>query len=128
MGPWDGANRRRFVRVDFPYTIHIYSANGKPISTYTDDISKGGVKVITQQNLAPSEPVDLKIYIGDEFVRCKGKIAWVKEKVNSVLEGVKFFHAGIEFLNLNPKESEVVGRCVEALEQKRKEKNNKGKK
>lgn len=128
MNPWDGQNRRRFVREDFPYTIHIFSSAGRPISTYTDDISTGGVKVVTQQNLALKDLVDLKIYIGDDFVRCKGTIAWVREKINPVLEGVKFYNAGIEFVDLNPRESEVVERCVQALEKKRKEKNTKGKK
>jgi c-di-GMP-binding flagellar brake protein YcgR len=128
MDQWDGLNRRRFLRADFPYTIHIYSSGGKPISTYTDDISSGGVRVVTQERLNDSDIVDLKIYVGENFLRCKGKIAWVREKVNSVLDGVKFFNAGIEFVNLSKEESDIIQLCVEALEKKRKEKNVKGKK
>ena len=122
MSLWDGINRRRCVRAQFPYTIHIYSIQGKPISTYTEDISLGGVKVVTQQALEPASFVDLKIYIRDEFVRCKGKIMWVKEKQSPVLDGIKFYESGIEFSGLTLDEEKIVTECVALLEKKRKEK------
>ena len=80
MVEWNGLNRRRAVRAEVPYTIHIYSAKGKPIATYTEDLSTGGIRVVVQKKLNISDPIDLKIYIGDEFVRCTGKVVWIKEK------------------------------------------------
>ena len=127
MNPWDGINRRRHLRAEFPYTIHIYSEKGKPISTYTEDISTSGVRIVTQRHLDMSEPVDLKIYVANDFLRCKGKIVWVKEKESPVLDGVKFYSAGIEFSDLAKDDMEIVERCVLELEKKRKEKNTKGK-
>lgn len=120
INPWDGINRRRYLRVEFPYTIHIYSTQGKPISTYTEDISSGGVRVVTQQKLHLSDIVDLKIYIGDEFIRSKGKVVWIKEKSSPVLEGVLFYSAGIEFVGLSKNDSALLARCADELDKKRK--------
>jgi len=125
MGEWDGLNRRRAVRAQVPYTIHIFSAKGKPIATYTEDLSTGGIRVVVQKKLAMSDPVDLKIYIGDEFVRCPGKVAWIKEKTSSVLDGVIFYDAGIEFSGLKDSDRTLIEHCVKEIEAKQK---NRGKK
>ncbi len=99
---WNGPNRRRHPRADFPYTIHICSPAGRSIATYTEDVSCGGVKVITQQAFKLGEEVVLKIYAGEHLIACTGKVVWVREKTASVLEGVSFFNAGIEFCDLSP--------------------------
>ena len=125
MNDWDGKNRRRFIRAQAPYTIHIFSLQGKPIATYTEDLSLGGVRVVLQQKLKISDTVDLKIYIGDEFVHCKGKIAWIKEQASSVLEGVLFYEAGIEFVDLRASSQSLIESCVNTIEAKPK---NRGKK
>jgi len=125
MNDWDGKNRRRFTRVSAPYTIHIFTLKGRPIATYTEDLSSGGVRVTLREKLAVSELVDLKIYIGDEFVHCKGKIAWIKEQASSVLDGILFYEAGLEFVDLKAGDQELIGRCVNGVESKQK---NKGKK
>jgi|GEM_PF-2262312 len=125
---WDGINRRRQVRAESLCTIHLYTTKGRPISTYTEDISVSGVRVVTQQSLNKNDILELKIYILDEFVRCKGKVAWIKEKDNPVLTGIKFFSVGIEFSGLTSPDRDTISRCIEMIEAKRKAKNSKGKK
>ncbi|MCP4652479.1 MAG: PilZ domain-containing protein [Candidatus Omnitrophica bacterium] len=116
---WDGINRRRFLRAEFPYTIHIFSQKGRSISTYTEDISGGGVKVVVREQLEVLEEVDLKIYVKGDFVRCKGKVVWVKEKPSPVLDGVVFYNAGIEFGELTEDDKKIIDVCVEELKKAR---------
>ena len=118
----NGKNRRRAVRVQFPYAIHIHTVKGAPISTYTEDISAGGVRVVTQEKLELNCTVDLKIYVGDRFVRCRGKIIWVKEKTSSVLDGVLFYSAGIEFAILSRDDRALLDKCIKDLESRQKRK------
>ena len=49
---WDGINKRRFIRVNFPYTIHLRSDNNVVISAYTEDVSSGGIRVVVKKKLA----------------------------------------------------------------------------
>ena len=124
MDKWDGINRRRGIRAQFPYTIHIHPSGGKPISTYTEDIASGGVRVVIQQKLDLGSLADIKIYIGNDFIRCKGKIVWIKEKTSSVLDGILFYNAGIEFSDIKPADAQILEQCARDLEAKQK---NKGK-
>lgn len=76
---WNGLNRRRFIRVKYPFTIHIYPSQDKPISAYTEDISEEGVGVTLKQELAVSSKVGLEIYLEPEPVTCRGEIVWTKK-------------------------------------------------
>ena len=125
MADWDGLNRRRALRAEVPYTIQIYSAKGKPISTYTEDLSTGGIRVVVQKKLLISDPVELKMYVGDEFVSCPGKVVWIKEKTSSVLDGILFYDAGIEFVGLKDNDRALIERCVQAIAAKQKPKGKK---
>jgi len=112
-------NRRRFIRMEFPYTIHIYQPQEKAISTYTENISAGGVKVVIKKKLEISSMVDLEIYVKQKPVLCKGRIVWVKEKESNYLEGAAFFDTGIEFNKINEEDRLAIKNCVEEIEKKR---------
>ncbi|MBU2265893.1 MAG: PilZ domain-containing protein, partial [Candidatus Omnitrophica bacterium] len=97
---WDGLNRRRFVRVQYPFTVHIYLPDRPPISTYTEDVSEGGIKVTVRENIPLEVSVDLEIYLRSEPIICKGKVTWVGERISQYLEGVKLYDTGFEFFKV----------------------------
>ena len=105
---WDKIDRRRFLRMKFPFTVHLYPVGKPPISAYTEDISGGGIKVTIHQELKASSIIDLEIYVKLRPIVCKGQIAWVNKRESEFLEGEIFFDAGIEFKDLKPKEEEAI--------------------
>jgi c-di-GMP-binding flagellar brake protein YcgR len=102
---WDGVNRRRFIRVVFPYTVHIKLIDGQKISTYTEDISMGGIKVVINQKPKVNSWVNLEIFIDTKPLVCSGKISWITEKPNPLLEDKQFYEVGIEFCELTKEQN-----------------------
>jgi len=113
----DSVNKRRFLRVKFPYTVHIHIKEGKDISTYTDNISRGGVGLTLKERLNPKDILTLRIYIADVPVECKGEVVWVKERNSPMLDGVRFFDTGIEFKDMDDNSTARIGSCIKELTQ-----------
>ncbi|UCD15281.1 MAG: PilZ domain-containing protein [Candidatus Omnitrophota bacterium] len=107
-------NKRRFIRFNFPYTINIYPSRKKMISTYTENISEGGVNVVIKEKINPASIVRLQIYLKNAPLILKGKVVWVKEKENTLLEdeAVIYFNTGIEFQQLKKEEKKIIKNCV----------------
>jgi c-di-GMP-binding flagellar brake protein YcgR len=122
---WDGLNRRRFIRTKHPFTIHIYSQQEEAISTYTEDISEGGVKISIREQLPIARVVNLEIYLEAKPIICKGKIIWTGTRKSDYLESAVFFDTGIEFSELGENERIVIRNRVEELEKERKSKEEK---
>ncbi len=118
----DELNKRRFIRVNFPFTIHINPSDGVPISTYTEDISEGGVKVFIAEKLKTSSIVILAIYLGSEPVACKGKVVWARRRTSEFIDGETFFDTGIEFQEIKEKDRLLLKEKVAELEKERQSK------
>ena len=116
---WDSINRRRFVRIIFPFTTHIYPSQKEAITTYTENISIGGIKVTIKRELAVSSIVDLKVYLRKEPITCKGKIAWVKKRESEYLEEDNvFFDIGIEFQDIKEEDKIIIKDRIDELRKK----------
>jgi len=115
----DSIDRRRFIRVEFPFTIHIYQPQQLAISAYTEDISEGGVKVTIKESLSIGAMVELEIYVREEPINCKGKIIWSRQRVSEYIEDEKFFDIGIAFHQITASDQEVVRHHVEAIQKMR---------
>ena len=79
----DSVDKRRFIRAKFPFTIHIYRPNKPAITTYINDISRGGIKVITRQELEVSTVVGLAVYLkkgAGKDLLCFGKVLGMTAK------------------------------------------------
>ncbi len=111
----DYVDKRRFIRRKFPFTVYISSSLIPVISTYTQDISEGGIKVTIQKGLKTSSLVDLKVFIKQTVVECQGKIAWVNKRESQVLEDKTLFDVGIQFENISDEYKTLVERQVEIL-------------
>lgn len=117
---WDRIDRRRFIRIKFPFTIHIYSSGKPPISAYTENISEGGVKVTIHQQLKVSSVVDLEIYLKLRAIKCKGKIRWAIGRESDYLEGEYFYDTGMELQGLKPEDKEAIKERLEKVMGERK--------
>lgn len=112
---WDGVEKRRFVRANFPCKIEVHIPKELSIHSHTENIGEGGVRVIIEKKLDMDSMVDLQIYLGKESIDCKGKIVWVVEKINPLDKEALFFDTGIEFRDINDDDRKLIGNLVEMI-------------
>lgn len=112
---WDGVEKRRFVRANFPCKIEVHTPEEISIHSHTENIGEGGVRVIIEKKIDMASMVDLQIYMGKEAVGCKGKVVWVVEKVNPIDKKAMFFDTGIEFHDINDSDRKLIGNLVETI-------------
>jgi CheY-like chemotaxis protein/Tfp pilus assembly protein PilZ len=92
---WSGKR----VRATFPSTFGIHSSKEYPANTW--DISVGGLFIETEQLQTINSTIIIQLAISKDFapINCKGRIAWVNEKVNP-LNPNKPTGMGIEFIDI----------------------------
>jgi Tfp pilus assembly protein PilZ len=112
----DTIDKRRYVRVAFPFTIHVMVPETLAISAYTEDISEGGVKVTIKEKLEVGLTIGLEIFVKEDPIRCRGSVVWVKQRESDLIEGEVFFDVGIELQDLSPQDSLVIKHHVEAVQ------------
>lgn len=115
----DGVDRRRYIRVKFPFTIHVYPPRRTPISAYTEDISEGGVRVTTHEPLEAASVNSLVVYVKRQPVACKGKVVWIKKRESKYIEDGIFFDIGMEFQDLSEHDRLIITERVETLTKQR---------
>jgi len=112
---WTGPERRRYSRAEFPCKIFV----GAPIRllhSHTENISEGGIKVILEEKLRPFTIVGLEIFVDKEKpIKCKGKVIWVKERVNPLERKPVSFETGIEFIEIADCDREYIRKLVDKL-------------
>ena len=104
MTAWEGLNRRKFPRVNFPclVTVRQNQETHDVILTHTENIGVGGVCVILKKSLKMFTPTDLEIDLldGNEHIKCKGKIVWsIRRKSDEPVKPF-FYDVGIEFVDI----------------------------
>ena len=112
---WEGIEKRRFVRANFPCKIVIYTPTQHILASHTENIGAGGVRVIIEQKLEISSNVGLEIYLEKEPITCKGKIVWVVEKVNPISKKSFLFDTGLEFIDIKEDDRLVINNLVETI-------------
>lgn len=105
MGKWDGLDRRKFPRVNYPCLVVINGVGGTQdaLLTHTENVGIGGVGVILKQNLEMFSPIELEIDLLDlgDHIKCKGKVVWnVQRRIESKSKPL-FYDIGIEFDELS---------------------------
>ncbi|MBD3246096.1 MAG: hypothetical protein GF333_03705 [Candidatus Omnitrophica bacterium] len=101
--------KRRFVRACFPCKIVIYPPREHTISTHTENIGAGGVRVILGERLHSADIVGLKIYLGEGEITCKGRVVWV---VTRSRQDETHFDTGIEFYQISDRDRQVIDSFV----------------
>ncbi len=122
MSNWDGLNRRRFPRANYPCLVVISRAKKDSnerdvILTHTENIGVGGVCVILKQNLERFDVVDLEIDLLDleDHIKCKGKVVWNIQRKSSEKKKPLFYDIGIEFSDISPKDKKRLEDIVNRL-------------
>ena len=120
MTNWDGLNRRRFPRVNYPCLVVIrHNVEEKDvILTHTENIGVGGVCVILKKNVKLFCPVELELDLLDlgNHIKCQGKVVWNVQRKNDQPDKPFFYDIGVEFVDIDRNEQqrleEVVSRLV----------------
>jgi c-di-GMP-binding flagellar brake protein YcgR len=112
---WNGVEKRRFVRANFPCKILVYTPQERTISTHTENIGAGGVRVLIEERMEISSIVGLEIYLAQEPIICKGKVVWMVEKKSCYRRDFIFYDTGIEFVDMKEEDRKVIKNCVEAI-------------
>lgn len=111
MGSWEGLNRRKFPRANYPCLVVIRNQDepddeeddkNSTILTHTDNIGVGGVCVILKQDLKMFSPVELELDLLDlgDHIRCNGKVVWNIRHQNEDGKKPNFYDIGIEFTDI----------------------------
>jgi len=118
---WNGQERRRFPRANFPCKIVISSppqvgAPPQELVSHTDNIGEGGIRVILEKRLSYSDTVGLDLYLSkDKPIKCKGRVIWSREKMNPLEGQPIMFDTGIEFTTISDSDREYIAKMVDAI-------------
>ncbi len=111
---WNGEERRKFLRIELPCKI-IVTSPIRFLTSHTENIGEGGIRVLLEEKLSVFSIVGIEIYLGKERpLKCKGRIVWVKEKVNPLEKVPIMFDTGIQFIEINDCDREYIRKLVES--------------
>ncbi len=122
MGNWEGLNRRKFPRANFPCLVVIRKGadDRDVILTHTENIGIGGVGVILKKEIKMFHTVDLELDLLDMggYIRCKGKVVWSVQRKDGKKKKPLFYDIGIEYENLQEKDLKRLEEIIKNLAQK----------
>ena len=106
---WEGINRRKFPRANYPCKVIIMGSGPKEIfSTHTENIGTGGICVILSKELPKFFPVRIVLYLKDASgpLECNGRIVW---SIKTTID----FDTGIEFMDVSSSAQARIKKIVE---------------
>ena len=112
---YSGVEKRKFIRARFPCKILIYSFPEHAVSTHTENISAGGVRVIVGEKIETGKIVGIEIHLKENKIVCKGKIAWVVDKKSPYRRGIFYHDTGIEFFEINDQDRNMINMTIEKM-------------
>ncbi len=119
MSPWDGLNRRRFPRVNYPCQVIVRNEQDQKdvILAHTENIGVGGVCVILKKGLPMFAPVEVELDLLDfeEHVKCQGKVVWAVRRKSGEENKPMFYDIGIEFVDISDLDRERIEAVVQRL-------------
>ena len=127
MGNWDGLNRRKFPRANYPCLVVIQKdiQEENIILTHTENVGKGGICVILKQSIEMFSSVTLELDLLDlgNHIKCEGKVVWNVQRKDDEEKKPLFYDIGIEFQNIEKDEKMRLEEVVERLVKINQEKN-----
>ena len=119
MTGWDGLNRRKFPRANYPCLIILRHNHAGPeaMLTHTENVGIGGVCIILKRSIKLFTPVELEIDLLDtsSHIRCEGKVVWSVQRRNSDDKKPSFYDTGVEFMNIGMKDQQRINEVVNRL-------------
>jgi len=116
---WDGLNRRKFPRANFPCLVTLRYSQEKPeaILAHTENVGMGGVCVIVKRPVKLFTPVDVEIDLLDAeaHIKCSGKVVWCVQRRNNEIKKPSHYDVGVEFVALTEDQQKHVQQVIEHL-------------
>jgi Tfp pilus assembly protein PilZ len=113
---WNGINRRRFPRANYPCVIKVKRKDQPDmLSAQTENIGVGGICVMLPKDLGIFAPVEIELDLldGSPEVECDGTVAWVIASKED--KKTQSFDTGLEFTNLKRKDAIRIDVIVEKV-------------
>lgn len=102
MTPWEGMNRRKFPRINYPCMVVIRHEDETldKVLTHTQNIGSGGICVGLKKGLKMLSPVDIEVDLMDfsDHIKCRGKVVWSVRRADPHMQS--FYDTGIEFSDI----------------------------
>jgi Tfp pilus assembly protein PilZ len=122
MSPWNGIDRRKFPRVNYPCLVIVRHDGGKQevFLTHTENLGIGGICIILKKNIKLFTNVEVELDLLDlsDHVKCKGKVVWSIRRKSEAPVKPLFYDLGIEFSDLNKKDQDRIQEIVSRLASK----------
>ena len=119
MTGWDGLNRRKFPRANYPCLIILRHNHTGPeaMLTHTENIGIGGICIILKRGIKLFNPVELEVDLLDTgtHIKCEGKIVWSVQRRNVEEKKPSFYDTGVEFINISMKDQQRISEVVNRL-------------
>jgi len=120
MTSWDGLERRKFPRANYPCLIvirHSSKAEPEAILTHTENIGTGGVCLIlkTQIKLFTHVELELDLLDAGHNIKCEGKVVWCVQRRTHEKAKPAFFDTGIEFSSVDSNNQKRIDEVVKRL-------------
>jgi len=106
---WQGMDKRRFPRIDYPCKVVVLRSDmKKTFAVNTENIGVGGICVLLDKRLPKFCPVEVLLYLKDNVgpLECNGRVVWV-------VTNEKSFDTGIEFIDIREIDRLRVEKIVE---------------
>lgn len=122
MGNWEGLDRRKFPRINYPCQVVIHSEQDQQaFLTHTENISTGGIGIIFKHNVKLFSPVTIELDLLDlsRHIKCEGKVVWSVRRRNDDPKKPLFYDIGIEFQDLKASDRERLAEIIQKLSKQR---------
>ncbi|HOY09045.1 MAG TPA: ATP-binding protein [Candidatus Omnitrophota bacterium] len=108
-----GSEMRLFKRIQYQVKVHVTAGRGKNFVADTQDLSLGGICLITQAPLATDAQIDLVIPLlkTRKKISVQGRVAWVSHwDEHSMTKFADRYQTGIEFTGVDKKKRDMLAK------------------
>ncbi|MDD4956030.1 MAG: PilZ domain-containing protein [Candidatus Omnitrophica bacterium] len=108
---WQGINQRQFPRISCKCHLNlICDGEEKEIEAYTENIGKGGVCVVLEEDLGLFKAVSVRMMVPGQKngLNCRGEVVWVVKKRPVNVKNKVLFDTGIEFRDMTDEDSAFI--------------------
>lgn len=112
---YSGNEKRRFIRANIPCKIIIYLPAEHTITTHTENIGAGGVRVVINEKLDIFSSLSIELYIQQKVIAAKARVVWVVDKPLEAIGGIASYDTGIEFCQIAAADVKIIDDFVNKI-------------
>ena len=113
---WKGIDKRRFPRVKYNTTIYLQKKGAqKKIEAYTENISSGGICIVSKEEIGLFQGVNLELELGGDdpsCIKCGCTAVWVVKKHAAKRGEPIQYDIGLEFVDIDQKSRKKLEKIV----------------